>query len=86
MCRTMLGGFMSERYLGQPEPERTELTTPSLSKYKYAIDQWGGWALFQVCLHVVVIQKIPMLVLLPRFNSSTIIGKPGQQKLFSAVK
>ena len=46
---------MSEKYLGQPEPERAELTTPSLSKYKYAIDQWGGWALFQVCLHIVVI-------------------------------
>ena len=30
--------------------------------------------------------KISMLDLLPRFNSSTIIGKPGQQKLFSAVK
>lgn len=43
---------MSEKYLEQPEPERADLTTPSLTKYKYAIDQWGGWALFQVCLPV----------------------------------
>ncbi|KAG0627914.1 hypothetical protein M758_2G237500 [Ceratodon purpureus] len=49
---TLLGGFLSEKYLGQPEPERTDLTTPSLSKYKYAIDQWGGWALFQELLRV----------------------------------
>ncbi len=46
--RSLLGGFLSEKYLGRPEPQRFELTTQSLSKYKRTIDQWGGWMLFQV--------------------------------------
>lgn len=51
MCRSLLGGFLSQKYLGNPEPKKIDLTTSSLSKYKYVIDQWGGWALFQVrCL------------------------------------
>jgi len=48
--RSLLGGFLSEKYLGRPEPQRFELTTQSLSKYKRTIDQWGGWMLFQVSI------------------------------------
>jgi aryl-alcohol dehydrogenase-like predicted oxidoreductase len=44
---TICGGLLSERYLGQPEPERTALDTASLRKYKNMIDVWGGWELFQ---------------------------------------
>jgi aryl-alcohol dehydrogenase-like predicted oxidoreductase len=44
---TLLGGLMSEKYLGRPEPGRAELATASLRKYKQMIDAWGGWALFQ---------------------------------------
>ena len=44
---TVLGGLLSERYLGRAEPGRAELTTASLQKYKNMIDAWGGWALFQ---------------------------------------
>jgi aryl-alcohol dehydrogenase-like predicted oxidoreductase len=47
---TLLGGLLSERYLGQPEPGRAELATVSLRKYKQMIDAWGGWALFQELL------------------------------------
>jgi diketogulonate reductase-like aldo/keto reductase len=47
---SLLGGFLSEKYLGRPEPQRFELTTQSLSKYKRTIDQWGGWMLFQVSI------------------------------------
>ncbi|CAK9197058.1 unnamed protein product [Sphagnum jensenii] len=49
---SLLGGFLSEKYLGRPEPQRFELTTQSLSKYKRTIDQWGGWMLFQELLLV----------------------------------
>ena len=48
----MLGGLLSERYLGRPEPGRAELNTASLQKYKQMIDAWGGWALFQELLAV----------------------------------
>ncbi|MBL8151251.1 MAG: aldo/keto reductase [Blastocatellia bacterium] len=44
------GGFLSESYLGKREPNRFELTTASLRKYKQMIDVWGGWELFQMLL------------------------------------
>jgi aryl-alcohol dehydrogenase-like predicted oxidoreductase len=47
---TLLGGFLSETYLGRTEPGRAELTTVSQQKYKNMIDAWGGWALFQELL------------------------------------
>ena len=47
---TLLGGLLSEKYLGRPEPPRAELNTASLQKYKRMIDAWGGWALFQELL------------------------------------
>ncbi len=49
---TVLGGLLSEKYLGLPEPRRAELNTASLLKYKNMIDAWGGWALFQELLTV----------------------------------
>lgn len=47
---TLLGGLLSEKYLGRPEPGRGELATASLQKYKQMIDAWGGWPLFQELL------------------------------------
>jgi aryl-alcohol dehydrogenase-like predicted oxidoreductase len=48
----VLGGLLSEKYLGRPEPRRAELGTASLQKYKNMIDAWGGWLLFQELLAV----------------------------------
>jgi aryl-alcohol dehydrogenase-like predicted oxidoreductase len=47
---TVLGGLLSEGFLGRPEPRRSELNTASLQKYRQMIDTWGGWALFQQLL------------------------------------
>ncbi len=44
------GGFLAERWLGQPEPSYRRLDTASQQKYKQVIDIWGGWALFQELL------------------------------------
>jgi len=49
---TLLGGFLSEKYLDSPEPHRADLTTSSLQKYYNMITVWGGWKLFQELLHV----------------------------------
>ncbi len=46
---TLAGGFLSERYLGLPEPE-PPLENRSLIKYKLIIDDYGGWGLFQQLL------------------------------------
>lgn len=47
---SVCGGFLSEKYLGKPEPRTFDLTTVSLKKYKQMIDTWGGWKLFQELL------------------------------------
>jgi aryl-alcohol dehydrogenase-like predicted oxidoreductase len=43
---SVAGGFLSERWLGKPEPQDT-LQNRSLTKYKLIIDDFGGWPLFQ---------------------------------------
>ena len=47
---TVAGGFLSERWLGQPEPEEP-LANRSLVKYKLIIDDFG-WPRFQALLAV----------------------------------
>src|SRR5260370_30096347 len=47
---TLLGGLLSEKYLGHPEPGRGELNTASLQKYTRMIAAWGGWILFHELL------------------------------------
>jgi aryl-alcohol dehydrogenase-like predicted oxidoreductase len=46
---TVAGGFLGDRWLGQPEPEHP-LENRSLTKYKLIIDDFGGWELFQALL------------------------------------
>jgi aryl-alcohol dehydrogenase-like predicted oxidoreductase len=43
---TVAGGFLSERWLGAPEPQEP-FANRSLVKYKLIIDDFGGWPLFQ---------------------------------------
>ena len=42
--------MLSEKFLGRPAPNRSELNTASLQKYSNMIDAWGGWAQFQELL------------------------------------
>jgi len=46
---TVAGGFLSDRWLGQPEPSGA-LANRSLVKYKLIIDEFGGWSRFQTLL------------------------------------
>ena len=46
---TLAGGFLSERYLGQPAPA-APLENRSLVKYRLVIDEFGGWDRFQKLL------------------------------------
>lgn len=45
---TLCGGFLSEKWLGQPEPR--EIGDWSKMKYKRFVDSAGGWAAFQTVL------------------------------------
>jgi aryl-alcohol dehydrogenase-like predicted oxidoreductase len=46
---TIAGGWLSERWLGQPEPVEP-IVNRSLVKYKLIIDEFGGWSRFQSLL------------------------------------
>jgi aryl-alcohol dehydrogenase-like predicted oxidoreductase/enamine deaminase RidA (YjgF/YER057c/UK114 family) len=49
---TVAGGFLSEAWMGKPEPTAEECVTWSQSKYKRFVDAFGGWALLQRLLAV----------------------------------
>lgn len=48
---TVAGGFLSDRWLGQPEPAGN-FANRGLTKYKLIIDDFGGWTLFQELLQI----------------------------------
>jgi aryl-alcohol dehydrogenase-like predicted oxidoreductase/enamine deaminase RidA (YjgF/YER057c/UK114 family) len=50
---TVAGGFLTERWLDQPEPDWKELSAWSQMKYKRFIDTAGGWQAFQELLRAV---------------------------------
>ncbi len=49
---TLCGGFLSQKWLGKPEPSSDGLANWSLMKYKRFIDAAGGWDRFQNLLGV----------------------------------
>jgi aryl-alcohol dehydrogenase-like predicted oxidoreductase/enamine deaminase RidA (YjgF/YER057c/UK114 family) len=50
---TLAGGFLTEGWVGAPEPALDGLGTWSLMKYKRFIDAAGGWSRFQAVLEAV---------------------------------
>ena len=82
---TVAGGFLSERWLGKPEPRRdgpAALGNRSLIKYKLIIDDFGGWDLFQELLdvlariaakHATDVASIASRVLLERAQVAAVI-------------
>jgi aryl-alcohol dehydrogenase-like predicted oxidoreductase/enamine deaminase RidA (YjgF/YER057c/UK114 family) len=50
---TIAGGFLTEKWMEQPEPSMNSLATWSQMKYKRYIDAAGGWEKFQRFLQVI---------------------------------
>ena len=73
---TVCGGFLSEKYLGKPEPNPMTLETVSLRKYKNMIDAWGGWSLFQELLNVLDKIANKHQVSIPNVAVRYILDKP----------
>ncbi|MGG5808033.1 aldo/keto reductase [Falsiroseomonas sp. CW058] len=48
---TVAGGFLSARWLGQPDPAQP-LANRSLTKYRLIIEEFGGWDAFQALLRL----------------------------------
>lgn len=73
---TLAGGFLTERWLGQPEPSYDQLTTWSQMKYKRFIDASGGWDLYQNLLQTVEKIAKKHQVSMANISSSYILENP----------
>ena len=72
---TLLGGFLSENYLGRPEPYKSNLDTASLQKYFNMIKRWGGWDLFQNLLESLNTISKKHSCTIPNVADAYILGK-----------
>jgi aryl-alcohol dehydrogenase-like predicted oxidoreductase len=89
------GGFISERWLGAPEPGEP-YANRSLRKYKLIIDDFGGWDLFQELLrtlkrigdkHKASIANVAMRYILDKpAVASVIIGAVNRSHLADHVE
>ncbi len=73
---TLAGGFLSEAWLGKPEPQ-DGLTNRSLIKYKLIIDDFGGWALFQRLLDALERIARKHGVSIPAVATRWVLERPG---------
>lgn len=71
---TLAGGFLSERWLNQAEPD--SLSNRSLIKYKLMIDEVGGWELFQALLHTLKAIADKHQVTIASVASSWVLAQP----------
>jgi aryl-alcohol dehydrogenase-like predicted oxidoreductase len=89
------GGFISERYLGVPEPGEP-FANRSLRKYKLILEDFGGWELFQELLrtlkrigdrHKASIANVAMRYILDKpAVASVIIGAVNRNHLADHVE
>lgn len=73
---TVAGGFLSERWLGKPEPELNERLTWSQMKYKRFIDTAGGWGRFQELLKKIATIAEKYHVSIPNIVTRYILEQP----------
>jgi aryl-alcohol dehydrogenase-like predicted oxidoreductase/enamine deaminase RidA (YjgF/YER057c/UK114 family) len=74
---TVLGGFLSERWLGAPEPQWDALETWSQMKYGRFIRTVGGWAKFQGVLRAAHTVAVKHGVSIALVASRWVLDQPG---------
>lgn len=74
---TLAGGFLTERWLGAPEPELSELRTWSQMKYWRFIREAGGWDRFQVLLSALARSAERLGVSVANVACRAILEEPG---------
>ena len=74
---TVLGGFLSERWLGAPEPNWDALETWSQMKYGRFIRTAGGWAKFQGVLRAAHTVAVKHGVSIALVASRWVLDQPG---------
>ncbi|MFZ9982937.1 MAG: aldo/keto reductase [Cyclobacteriaceae bacterium] len=74
---TVAGGFLTEKWIGKPEPTGEQLSNWSLMKYKRFIDTAGGWDKFQSLLSVLHELATEKNVSVANIASAYILGTTG---------
>ncbi len=75
---TLCGGFLSDKWLGKPEP--TAIADWSRSKYKRFIDTAGGWAAFQAILSAADEIARKHSVSISNVATAWVLGHPGGRR------
>ncbi|KAL2064606.1 hypothetical protein VTL71DRAFT_3743 [Oculimacula yallundae] len=73
---TLLGGFLSEKWLGAPEPSNPEDLNWSLRKYLRFIKAAGGWAAFQGVLRALSVVAVRHGVKIPAVAMRYVLDIP----------
>ena len=73
---TLAGGFLTERWVGVPEPGPGDLSTWSQMKYKRFIDAAGGWAPFQNLLAAIQQTAMRLGVSMANVATQAILDAP----------
>src|SRR5262245_54624574 len=73
---TLAGGFIGERWLGQPEPQ-PPFANRSLVKYRLIIEDSGGWRRFQVLLALLAAIANRQRVSVASVAIRYVLDKPG---------
>lgn len=90
----LAGGFLSDRYLGQPAPSEP-LDNRSLVKYRLIIEEYGGWSRFQDLLralhevatrHAVTIGTVALRWVLDRPRVAGVIVGARDSRYLSDLK
>lgn len=74
---TLAGGFLTERWLNQPEPQENDLKSWSQMKYKRYIDEAGGWEKFQNLLNALRHTADEHNISMANVASRYILNQPG---------
>ncbi len=82
---SVAGGFLSERWLGLPEP-LPPFEHRSLTKYRLVIDEFGGWALFQELLAVLAAVARRHGVDIATVASRWVLDRPGVGAVIVGVR
>lgn len=74
---TLAGGFLTERYLGEPDPgPATSLDNRSLTKYRLIVRDTGGWDAYQNLLETVAEVADKHGVSIPNVASRYVLDRP----------
>ena len=82
---SLAGGFLSDRYIGQPDPQRP-FANRSLTKYRLIIEEAGGWLAYQGLLRILQEIAVRHDVSVANVAARWVLDRPGVGALIVGAK